>query len=185
MYFQFLLAHPAVLATYFAVNESVFAIFLYRRPSYTLKLLLQRVGFTMLHNLKRVATNGTKNESNKKIRKFRSMIEILNSPIKSQSDKKEYRLIKLPNGLTSLLVQHFIDNEGQTDDEDHQEKVSESDSKHSQESIESCPKDDSGDEEEDEEPKEKMAAVALCIKVGSWFDPSHIQGLSHFLEHMM
>lgn len=33
-----------------------------------------------------------------------SEVQILRSPIKSASDKKEYRLIKLPNGLKALLI---------------------------------------------------------------------------------
>lgn len=33
--------------------------------------------------------------------------------------------------------------------------------------------------------KEKMAAAALCVGVGSFHDPEHLQGLAHFLEHML
>ncbi|KAG0427454.1 hypothetical protein HPB47_025509 [Ixodes persulcatus] len=32
--------------------------------------------------------------------------------------------------------------------------------------------------------KEKMAAAALCVGVGSFHEPKHLQGLAHFLEHM-
>lgn len=113
--------------------------------------------------------------------------KILQMPVKSFSDKKEYRLIKLPNGLSSLLVQHFIEDDPAGEDGHDNRKASES-SVVSQstdgqpESEESA----SGDEEEDEEDhKEKLAAVALCIQVGSFFDPPEIQGLSHFLEHMV
>lgn len=102
------------------------------------------------------------------------MSEILRNPVKSESDKKEYRQIKLSNGLTSLLVQHFIE------DADHEdEKMSQS-----EESCESDSEEGSSDGEADN-PKEKLAAVALCIDVGSWYDPKDIQGLSHFLEHMI
>uniref|UniRef100_A0A131Z3S2 Metalloprotease n=1 Tax=Rhipicephalus appendiculatus TaxID=34631 RepID=A0A131Z3S2_RHIAP len=33
--------------------------------------------------------------------------------------------------------------------------------------------------------KEKMAAAALCVGVGSFHEPDHLQGLAHFLEHMV
>ncbi|KAM7283385.1 nardilysin [Ixodes scapularis] len=33
--------------------------------------------------------------------------------------------------------------------------------------------------------KEKMAAAALCVGVGSFHEPKHLQGLAHFLEHMV
>jgi nardilysin len=112
----------------------------------------------------------------------------LETPIKSFSDKKEYRLIKLPNGLTSLLVQHFIEDEPDHDEskENHHAKVSESDVSEENGNGSEEGSDSEGEEEDDDESqKEKMAAVALCIKVGSFYDPTKIQGLSHFLEHMI
>lgn len=33
--------------------------------------------------------------------------------------------------------------------------------------------------------KEKMAAAALCVGVGSFHEPENLQGLAHFLEHMV
>ena len=41
---------------------------------------------------------------------------------------------------------------------------------------------DGGDEEG---PKTKSAAAALTVGVGSFADPPHVQGLAHFLEHML
>ena len=69
-------------------------------------------------------------------------VEILERPIKSACDKKQYRLIKLANGLKVLLVKNA-------------------------------------------ESKNNSAAVALTVDVGSFDDPFEIQGLSHFLEHMV
>lgn len=35
------------------------------------------------------------------------------------------------------------------------------------------------------EDGEKLAAAALCVGVGSFSDPRNVQGLAHFLEHMI
>lgn len=79
-------------------------------------------------------------------------IETLQTPPQSPSDKKEYRLLKLPNGLKVLLVRH-PQNVKRFDDETV--------------------------------VKDNSSAVALCVDVGSFEDPSEVQGLSHFLEHMV
>lgn len=76
-------------------------------------------------------------------------VEDLESPLKSESDKKDYRLIKLSNGLKVLLVRNAeLIGEGGTF-------------------------------------RNNSAAVALTVNVGSFDDPPEIQGLSHFLEHMV
>lgn len=135
----------------------------------------------MSHTLKRNGVAGNE-PSKSKVRKFNAskMSEILGKPVKSDSDKKEYRLIKLQNGLTTLLVQHFIEDDSTSEDEEKDRKASECES-HEESGDES----DGEEEEEEDNAKEKLAAVALCISVGSWFDPVKIQGLSHFLEHMI
>lgn len=78
-----------------------------------------------------------------------SEIDILDCPLKSPNDKKDYRLIKLSNGLKILLIRNA-------------ELISEGGSN-----------------------RNNSAAVALCVDVGSFDDPFEIQGLSHFLEHMV
>ena len=117
------------------------------------------------------------------------MSAILKPPTKSFSDKKEYKLIKLPNGLTSLLVQHFVEDEPTDDDDDQNPKSKVTNEKVSQSDDSSSSSEASGsegsEEEDDDGNKEKLAAVALCINVGSFYDPLKIQGLSHFLEHMI
>lgn len=78
-------------------------------------------------------------------------VEVLQTPPQSPSDRKEYKLIKLLNGLKALLV-----------------KTPE---------IERT--------EDDTMTKDNTSAVALCIDVGSFDDPREVQGLCHFLEHMV
>ena len=46
-----------------------------------------------------------------------SRVEVLSEPLKSDGDLKEYRLIKLPNGLTALLVRKASENPDESDNE--------------------------------------------------------------------
>ena len=147
----------------------------------------------MLHNLKRNCSASQEMKSQKIRRTIASgkPTEIYSSPVKSQSDEKVYRLIKLSNGVTSLLVQHFIKEVPTKDDNQKDRKISDLSITSSKDiSPESCSEEDEEvdeeeEEDEDENQKEKMSAVALCIRVGSFFDPEAIQGLSHFLEHLI
>lgn len=112
--------------------------------------------------------------------------KVLQPPVKSCSDKKEYRHIQLHNGLKALLVQHFIEDDAVDDCEDKAIRKSESDvSSVSGQHDDTGSESEEDDEHDDDSHKEKMAAVALCIGVGSFRDPKEIQGLSHFLEHMI
>lgn len=81
-----------------------------------------------------------------------SEVETLSAPKQSPSDRKEYNLIKLPNGLKALLSRH--------------PKIK-------------------GTVEDESVMIENSSVVALCIEVGSFWDPVEVQGLSHFLEHMV
>lgn len=110
---------------------------------------------------------------------------ILPTPVKSESDKKEYRLIRLSNGLTALLVDstHAIPLSTVKDADD---TTSEEESEASSSEEEA-----SSDDEEDVistatgDDDENLAACSLMIDVGSFSDPRHIQGLAHFLEHII
>ncbi|CAL7942606.1 unnamed protein product [Xylocopa violacea] len=136
----------------------------------------------------------------------RPKVTYLETPVKSENDKKEYRVIKLENGLTALLIadMHSLprkDSEGdnkvdaissQNDEEEDEETDSEEDEESGQES-------DSDDNQSDfdragEESstctkqlkrEEKLAACGLSVGVGSFSDPPEIPGLAHFLEHMV
>lgn len=106
--------------------------------------------------------------------------EILKTPTKSPEDKKDYMLIKLANGITALLIKHIVD-EREIDNNKDEEIDDEEQSEEGTSCSESEEEDDASDNEIDEAPREKLAAVALAINVGSFNDPREIQGLSHFL----
>ncbi|XP_053674496.1 nardilysin-like [Anopheles nili] len=116
-------------------------------------------------------------------------VRYLPSPTRSFSDRKQYRSILLANGLHALLIadpteQPIQSNiEGIIYDETNQRDMS---SSTVQSDVEDSIEDD--DDQPISETKaagEKLAAAALCVGVGSFSDPRNIQGLAHFLEHMI
>ncbi|XP_063912496.1 nardilysin-like isoform X1 [Zophobas morio] len=96
--------------------------------------------------------------------------EVLPTPVKSDNDKKEYKVIRLKNGLTACL----ISDQKPTQDVGLSKGNHEDENGH--ESSEKCA---------DENKEQKMAATSLCIGVGSFSDPKDIPGMAHFLEHMV
>lgn len=118
--------------------------------------------------------------------------QLLPNPVKSISDKKDYRVIKLENGLTALLISDLTYPLDKLDEE-------EKDSIEDEMEIDEESEEESGDEEEeigneDDEPPMrpsanstglKMSAAALCVHMGSFSDPNDVPGLAHFLEHMV
>lgn len=82
-----------------------------------------------------------------------SDVEPLPDPKKPRSDMKNYKLIKLQNGLKAILSTH-----------PELKKTSDDKTKNA---------------------TEKSSAVALCIDFGSFDDPKEVQGLSHFIEHLV
>lgn len=111
-------------------------------------------------------------------------------PTKPDSDLKEYTPIQLANGLRVLLISDTAnlvsleeyDSDATTDEED---SVTES--------SEVTSSEDEADSEGDpvkvlnkgKGRDEKLAACSLTVGVGSFSDPQDIQGLAHFLEHML
>ena len=85
------------------------------------------------------------------------------SPMKSPTDKKDYKIVKLPNGIRALLISDTSYDLKKLDEEEIEvengSNVGETGLKHS--------------------------AAALCVEVGSYSDPKEIPGLAHFLEHMV
>ena len=112
---------------------------------------------------------------------------------RSKSDKKLYRHITLGNGLKCVLIcdvlamrqrellsalGHRRCNRKEAD-EDSDESEDDDDDESDGNSIEE------DDESEDDGDGLRKAATALLVNVGSYHDPPYLQGLSHFLEHML
>lgn len=126
---------------------------------------------------------------------------LLDTPIKGRCDKKEYRVIKLENGLTALLVSDInrIQHSPEEDEEDEEEEEgdsgeSEEDDDGEEGDSEGETDDSEGEEEEEErgdcrrkptDTTKYLAAASLTVGVGSFEDPEDIPGLMHFLEHMV
>lgn len=123
-------------------------------------------------------------------------IEVMDTPDKPETDKKSYRVIKLPNQLKVLLVSDPspIENEAQNSvnksllANDSIESVAVDSDASSSEDEDDCGSSDevsiAGDANENEEnnqKKEKLAACGLSVNVGSFSDPKDVQGLAHFL----
>nr|XP_004296020.2 PREDICTED: insulin-degrading enzyme-like [Fragaria vesca subsp. vesca] len=95
--------------------------------------------------------------------------------IKSPNDKRLYRLIKLENGLTALLIH---------DPDVYPQGIKSLEPSEGEEAARG------GDGEVRNKGKggalqTKKAAAAMCVGIGSWSDPMEAQGLAHFLEHML
>ncbi|XP_041356589.1 nardilysin-like [Gigantopelta aegis] len=112
--------------------------------------------------------------------KATSCMEVL----KSVNDKKEYRVLKLCNDLTVLLisdpVQSDDDDSSMSEDEDETEDIP----YECGEDLEIKPATDTKPKTQQTCPQKKSAA-AMCVSVGSFTDPPEIPGFAHFLEHMV
>merc|ERR1719508_128518 len=122
-------------------------------------------------------------------------VDALAQPAKSSGDKKEYRVIRLENGLTALLIADLtypLDKLDQEEKDVVEEEMEEEDEEES-ESETSDGEEDEDDDDEDAPVRQpvsgttglKMSAAALCVHMGSFSDPPDIPGLAHFLEHMV
>jgi len=126
---------------------------------------------------------------------------LLPTPEKAETDKKEYRALKLKNGVTVLLVSDMAYPLDKLDEEEAllEEEEGEGEEEEGEEEEDDEDDDDEGseddeDDEDDERPATKAntaptglknSAAALCINIGSFNDPEDIPGLAHFLEHMV
>ncbi|XP_052752043.1 nardilysin-like [Galleria mellonella] len=117
-------------------------------------------------------------------------VEVLPEPIKSESDKKNYKTIRLENGLTALLISDPSRPAVNDESSSSEEESSGSDETTEPESdgggsVHSAASDHHGSTRRSEFDEEKLAACALSVGVGSFSDPPDIQGLAHFVEHMV
>ncbi|KAG4065796.1 hypothetical protein HA402_012474 [Bradysia odoriphaga] len=92
------------------------------------------------------------------------ILEVLDGPDKVGRDHKHYRVLKLKNGLTALLISDPI--------------------LHPLDKVVDGVK-ATGSPNERETDIEKLAACSVSVNVGSFSDPRDIQGMAHFLEHMV
>ena len=110
---------------------------------------------------------------------------------KSLSDKKQYRHITLPNGLKCVLIcdtvamrQRKLEGCYETGSEDDDES-SQDESKSNENQNDNDEDDGTSSSEQSENNGLRKAATALSVNVGSYHDPPHLQGLSHYLEHLL
>ncbi|XP_078264664.1 nardilysin-like [Rhinoraja longicauda] len=113
--------------------------------------------------------------------------------VKSPSDPKDYRYIKLGNGLNALLISDMSISKSEVEMQDEEEE-SESDGDSESLSNDDSNEDPSEDFEDNDDSQhlcngkkksEKQSAAALCVGIGSFSDPDDLPGLAHFLEHMV
>ncbi|XP_058053291.1 nardilysin-like isoform X2 [Anopheles bellator] len=126
-------------------------------------------------------------------------VRYLPVPDQSFSDHKQYRSILLANGLHALLISDPTENvvksdggtAGKSSADGGTESASSSDAEEASEEEDNNSGEDDGDSGSDSESIShdragaKLAAAALSVGVGSFSDPRNVQGLAHFLEHMI
>ena len=94
-----------------------------------------------------------------------SSVEVLDTPVKSENDKKSYRVIRLENGLKALLI-------SVPSKKDSLPKPTSNDNKQEKATV---------DTSEESELNSKLAACSVCVDVGSFSNPPEVQGMAHFL----
>lgn len=104
---------------------------------------------------------------------------------KGLSNKKDYLLHKLKNGMKCLLISQ-PDNECKPTTNVKFKSNRASAANRTVENDDSFESDGcSSSDEEEPQIESDMFAMSLCIRIGSFSDPVDAQGLAHLLEHMV
>ncbi|GMH33878.1 hypothetical protein BSKO_01712 [Bryopsis sp. KO-2023] len=103
--------------------------------------------------------------------------------VKSPKDKKTYKRIQLHHGLTCLLIHDPEIQLAQGEENDCDTEEGSNDESSVDEEEEEG--EESDEEDGDAQACVKKAAAAMAVGVGSFSDPLEMQGLSHYLEHML
>lgn len=101
---------------------------------------------------------------------------------KGLSNKKEYFLHKLQNGMKCLLISQPKDEcKTESYESKHSKSYVNSSNEYDEDSIDGS----SCSDEEEPKTRSNTFAMSLCVHVGSFSDPTLAQGLAHLLEHMI
>lgn len=116
-------------------------------------------------------------------------VEVMDEPIRSENDKKSYRIIRLTNGLKALLVSDPYGAAESNEQENQTIATTASSDEESENEADDGDDDNDNDNESDGEAepeanREKLSACSLCVDVGSFSDPRDVQGLAHFLGNV-
>lgn len=118
-------------------------------------------------------------------------VEVMTKPIKSEHDKKAYRVIQLTNGLKALLISDPIkpgsydDPDPKSDDNSTVSSTVTTSDEESDSQVDVNEEMDTDEDFESDKSREKLSACALCVDVGSFSDPREVQGLAHFLGELI
>ncbi|DBA04214.1 TPA: hypothetical protein N0F65_004322 [Lagenidium giganteum] len=111
-----------------------------------------------------------------------TMAAVSLNDVRSPSDRKNYRLLTLANGLEALLIQ-VERSDADSAAEPESEPICTPRNSYSKDSSGSF--DEDQDDEDAEAPVSRHAAACLTVGVGGMSDPENLRGLAHYLEHML
>ena len=95
--------------------------------------------------------------------------------IKSQKDRFDYKYIELDNGMKAMLVS----------DPTYKQLKSSTAQRKDEPKSDSKKKSSKRKNSKRSTADEKLSAVALCIRSGSFSNPKEAQGLAHLVEHLL